>query len=293
MAYSVYLSSHHPLVGRAEWVRCAQKISLAGEETLFVSCFDREGEELRQLLMADGGFSWAAVPQGFKLKAAFFDMDGTLISGESLVELAQSCLSHSLKEEIEAITTQAMQGGLAFVPALRQRMQRFQGRELGELESIAAALKLHRGSEALMDDLKTRGVPCYLVTGGLKVMAVPVAQKLGMAGVCANTPRWVQREVADSKQKQWVLSGELDPPFIDGAAKEAYVREVCGSLGCDLKDALVVGDGANDYSMAASVGMAVGFAPKKVLLPALNAAHYSGSHLWLQQLFKHFFAHRP
>ena len=286
--YHVFLSSEHELA-QSPWSQKTQPITLAGEPTLYFSITENSERLLRELRESFSEYSWAVIADDKPIKAAFFDMDGTLISGESLVELAQRCLSHDLKEEIEAITTRAMQGGISFVPALKERMARFQGTKQGELEDIAASLELHSGSKELVKSLKENNIPCYLVTGGIKVMAVPVARKLGMEGVCANVAKWVKEPTPQDSEKEyrWILSGEMEPPFIDGEAKAEYVQEICQERGLTPEDVMIVGDGANDYAMAELSGFAVGFHPKKILLPALNAVNYTDSHLWLKELIDH------
>ena len=194
--YHVYLSPDHPSTQNYPWARGAKTISLAKEPMLYFTQQDPL-ELLDRLRNCGHDHSWAIIPEDIKLRAAFFDMDGTLISGESLVQLADRCLSHDLKQEIEAITTQAMKGGISFVPALKQRMAHFKGTGEGQLKDIANTTQLHPGTTELISYLKGLDVPCYMVTGGLNIMAVPIAQHLGLDGICANTAKWIYEPIPD------------------------------------------------------------------------------------------------
>jgi phosphoserine phosphatase len=105
-------------------------------------------------------------------------------------------------------------------------------------------------------------------------LAEPLRRKLGFDGVHANT-----LEVAAGK-----LTGGLTGPVVDAAAKRAYLLETCAKLGFAPANVAAVGDGANDTPMLTAAGMAVGFKPKKILLPHLHAQDARGDHRFLAPL---------
>lgn len=237
-------------------------------------------------------YSWAVIPGDIKIKAAFFDMDGTVISGESLVELARISLAPSIREEIDLITQQAMNGHISFVPALTEKMAQFQGIKEKTLECISSQLKLNTGIQEWILSLHNQGIPSYLVTGGLKSQAVPVAQKLGMQGICANSAEWNNVAASSDDPPQWELTGRLVGKIIDEEAKSQYLIDICKSLDIPQEHTLVVGDGANDRKMAQTSGFSVGFHPKSALIPHLDAVNRSGHHGWIADLLCYVQSHR-
>lgn len=225
------------------------------------------------------GISWGVIkPDQVKFRLAFFDMDGTLVAQETAVELARHFLSKPLQDEVTRITTQSMAGEISFADNLVTKMQLFKDTTAANLETAAAACSLNPGAEEFISALHQQGIPTYIVTGGLTTMAAAYAKKLNMTGFCANTPRWTNRS-DDAHNPDWVMSGELEPPIVDGAAKAAYINGICSAQSLSSAACLVVGDGANDVEMARQAGLAVGFQPKVALTPHIHVANEASNHL--------------
>lgn len=233
------------------------------------------------------GQSWAVVSrEQMNFRLAFFDMDGTLISQESSVEMADRYLSKELHDEVARITSQSMAGEISFKNNLLTKMKMFQNTNKSMLEEVTASCTLNPGTKELCEMLHQAAVTTYLVTGGLKTMAASFAQVLGMAGFCANTEKWINRSV-DPGHPDWVMSGDLVPPIIDGIEKARFVEDTTKKHQCSPNEALVVGDGANDVDMARIAGLAVGFFPKRALRPHIHVANETGHHLFLMDLIEH------
>ena len=233
------------------------------------------------------GESWAVVSrEQMDFRLAFFDMDGTLISQESSVEMADRYLSKELHDEVARITSQSMAGEISFKTNLLTKMKMFENTNKSMLEEVTAACTLSPGAKELCEMLHQASVTTYLVTGGLKTMAASFAQVLGMAGFCANTEKWINRST-DLDHPDWVMSGDLVPPIIDGMEKARFVEDTSKKHRCSPKDTLVVGDGANDIDMARIAGLAVGFSAKRSLRPHIHVANETGHHLFLIDLIEH------
>jgi phosphoserine phosphatase len=65
--------------------------------------------------------------------------------------------------------------------------------------------------------------------------------------------------------------------IVDADAKAARVREACAAAGCEPRNAIVLGDGANDLKMMALAGLSVAFRAKPVVQQqARLALNHSG-----------------
>jgi len=189
----------------------------------------------------------------FKLTA--FDMDSTLINIECIDELAAAA---GRKAEVAAITEAAMRGEIAdFKDSLRRRLALLNGVPASALDDVyARRLQLNPGAEKLLDALHRAGLKTLLVSGGFTFFAEKVKARLGMHFMRSNL-----LEIADGK-----LTGRvIDQPWgdiCDGAEKKKMLLETCAQLGIDPKQAIAVGDGANDLPMMAAAGLSVAYHAK-------------------------------
>src|SRR5690606_3493262 len=115
--------------------------------------------ELRQeaaAAVAELPVDWALVPvEGRKKKLLVADMDSTIINVECLDELADFA---GLKSEIAAITERGMRGGLAFEPALRERVAKLAGLDAGALQrTYDERVRLNPGAATLVRTMAAHG----------------------------------------------------------------------------------------------------------------------------------------
>lgn len=176
----------------------------------------------------------------FKLIA--FDMDSTLINIECIDEIADAA---GRKAEVAAITEAAMRGEITdFKDSLRRRLALLEGVSVASMEAVyAERLQINPGAKALIDACKAAGMKLLLVSGGFTFFADRVKETLGIDYVKANV-----LEVKDGK-----LTGKLVMQawgeICDGEEKRRTVLATCESLGITPKQAIAMGDGANDLPM--------------------------------------------
>ena len=217
------------------------------------------------------------VTQGFApplklsdFKLAAFDMDSTLISIECIDEIADAA---GRKAEVAAITEAAMRGEIAdFKESLRRRLALLQGVPANALDGVLEdRLRFNPGARELCAALKTAGIKLVLVSGGFTFFTRYVAAQLGMDFVRSN-----ELEIVDG-----ALTGRLIPQpwgeICDGAEKRRMLLECCEKIGCSPKQAIAVGDGANDLLMMGEAGLSVAFHAKpKVREQAMVAINSGG-----------------
>ena len=119
------------------------------------------------------------VPADGRRKAVLIaDMDSTIITGESLDDLAAMV---GIGDEIAAITAQAMRGELDFDGALCARVARLAGQPASLLDRLRAEITLNPGARQLVATMRAHGAHCALVSGGFTAVTGRVAETHGFA----------------------------------------------------------------------------------------------------------------
>ncbi len=185
-------------------------------------------------------------------KLLIADMDATMVTGETLDELAAHA---GIGEEIAAITTRAMNGELNFEEALRERVGLLKGLDENALQQTLNHTVPTEGARAFVQSFKQAGATCVLVSGGFTFFTNAVAQQLGFNHNHGNTLM-----IEGGK-----LTGEVADPILGKEAKLAYLKSYTQQLGIDLADTVAIGDGANDLPMLQAAGLGIGYRPKKLL----------------------------
>ncbi|WP_313621772.1 phosphoserine phosphatase SerB [Achromobacter sp.] len=204
------------------------------------------------------GLHWRGIVPPLALrdyKVIGFDMDSTLISIETLDEMADLM---GKKAEVAALTEAAMRGEITdYKKSLRDRVALLAGMPEAALDEVyEQRLRITPGAQTLIAACKAAGLTCVLVTGGFTHFTDRLRVRLGLDDVRANV-----LEVRDGK-----LTGRLLPQawgdICDGDAKRGKLAEVCARLGVGLDRAIAVGDGANDLPMMRAAGLSVGYRAK-------------------------------
>ena len=173
------------------------------------------------------------------------DMDSTMIGQECIDELAAEV---GLKDKVSLITARAMNGEIAFEPALRERVALLKGLPIKVVdEVIEKRITLTPGGLELIATMKARGHYTALVSGGFTVFTGPISSRLGFHENRANI----------LLEKEGMLTGEVAEPILGKQAKVDALVDITTKLGISTADALAVGDGANDLGMLELAGSGV------------------------------------
>ncbi len=191
-------------------------------------------------------------PRGRRKAVLVADMDSTIVTAETLDELAAFA---GLKEQIAAITARAMNGELEFHAAIRERVGLLKGLPVSALEETWKGIKYCPGARTLVATMNAFGATTALVSGGFTFFTARVAQDLGFAIHRANT-------LLDDGT---VLTGEVGEPILDRNAKLASLEEFAAQRGVKLTATLSVGDGANDLPMLKAAGLGIAYHAKPIV----------------------------
>jgi len=227
------------------------------------------------------GLHWRGIEPPLALsdyKLIAFDMDSTLISIETLDEMADLM---GKKAEVAALTEAAMRGEITdYKQSLRERVALLAGMPEAALDEVyEQRLRINPGAETLIAACKKAGLACLLVTGGFTCFTDRLRVRLGLDDVRANV-----LEVRDG-----VLTGRLLPQdwgdICDGEEKRRKLLEACAALGVGPERAIAVGDGANDLPMMRAAGLSVGYRAKPAVRQEVDVAIDEGGLDRLLELF--------
>ena len=199
-------------------------------------------------------YAWVPEDRNFAdLKLLALDMDSTLITIECIDELGS--YFHK-KNEISAITEQAMRGEIDYPESLRRRVALLAGLDEDALQDVYdEKLRLSPGAEDLVAHCKRHGVKLLLVSGGFTFFTSRLQERLQLDETLSNV-----LEIDGGKLTGRVLGG-----IVDAEAKAAKFRQLAQRLGASPQHTVAVGDGANDLKMMAEAGVSVAYRAKSVV----------------------------
>ena len=186
------------------------------------------------------------------------DMDSTIVTGETLDELADFA---GLKERIAAITARAMNGELDFKAALCERVAMLKGLPVDALERTWGHVRLTSGARELVATMRAHGAYAALVSGGFSFFTSRVAALCGFDLHRSNT-------LLDDGA---ALLGKVAEPILDRDSKLATLTGLAAERGLQLAATLAVGDGANDLDMLRAAGLGVAFHAKPIVAAEARA----------------------
>ncbi len=213
---------------------------------------------VRAALGADRVDAIAVHSRGRRKGLLVADMDSTIVTGETLDELAAIA---GVGDRVAEVTRRSMNGEIDFADALRERVALLRGVEMAALERTWQGVRLTGGARTLVATMRAHHATAALVSGGFTVFSGQVAALCGFDLHRANT----------LEHDGTALTGTVAEPVLDRDAKLAVLQELAAARGLRLAATLAVGDGANDLAMLGAAGIGVAFHAKPVV--AATARH--------------------
>ena len=212
---------------------------------------------------------------GTKRAAAFYDMDGTLVS----TNLVHSFLFVARNEPTVSRSLIKSATGFAKIPAFAavDRFSRFKFNEM-LFAGYAGVYKdrllefaeehfdkvlqpnIFPGTYELVANAKRKGLRQVIVSGSLDFMVTPLARHLGIDDIITN-----QLEFEDG-----VATGRLMKPIVAGAHKARIIQKYAEEHQIDLLQSYGFSDSYSDYSMLAVVGWPAAVNPDRKLRRSAN-----------------------
>lgn len=192
-------------------------------------------------------------------KAAFFDIDGTLISTNVVhaygyYAMNEGSVSGILKRTLSTAAQIPLFSALNLVDRKifnEYFYRQYEGLTEDRLLTLAEDLfedvikgAIFAKAQDLLDEARRAGCKVVLVTGALDFTMRPLARHFGVDDMIANRMQFVGGKA----------SGKVIPPIIEGANKANVIREYCETHGISLMKSYAYTDSASDYAMLTVVG---------------------------------------
>jgi len=193
-------------------------------------------------------------------RAAFFDVDNTLIRGSTIYFLGRGMYQRGYftKKDISRFVLANLRFRLTGKEN-KDEIQRFQdaatdfigGHNVKDIEAIAQQIydefvspAMWQGTIGIAQSHIANGVEVYLVTAAPEDMATLIAKRLGLTGALGS-----RAEIKDG-----LYTGKMNGALLHGKEKAVAVRKLAEEKGFDLENCFAYSDSNNDLPLLQCVG---------------------------------------
>lgn len=191
------------------------------------------------------------------MKLCVMDFDSTLMDGETIDFIAELA---GIKDQVSAITKEAMEGNLDFFESLTRRVGLLKGIPYDKVDAICADLPYMPGAKELIDEMKKQGYKVMVFSGGFRNATSRAKDTLGFDADFSNILH----------HKDGVLTGLVGGDMMFDFSKGDMLTRIQNILGVTAEDTIVIGDGANDRSMFKHAAKKVAFCAHEILKKEAN-----------------------
>jgi len=193
-------------------------------------------------------------------RAAFFDVDNTLIRGSTIYFLGRGMYQRGYftKKDISRFVLANLRFRLTGKEK-KEEIQRFQdaatdfigGHNVADIQAIAEEIydefvspALWQGTIEIAQSHIANGHEVYLVTAAPEDMATLIAKRLGLTGALGSK----------AEIKNQIYTGNMNGPLLHGKEKAVAIIELAKNNGLNLKECFAYSDSNNDLPLLQSVG---------------------------------------
>src|SRR3989344_1433365 len=205
--------------------------------------------------------------QTYKLVA--FDMDGVIFENKNSWEMVHEVFKTSYNNEEIMKNPSKKKYDTVYKELIGEL---WKGKDTREINNKVQEAKYNPGVREVVASLKKRGYILAIISSGFSTLAKRAKEELGFDHVFAK----------ELMTKEGIVSGEFNLQVYD-YNKGEILQKLCEKLGFTSKEAIVVGDGANDIAKFKVAGISIAFNnPNEKLIP--YATHVVTSNNMLEVL---------
>jgi phosphoserine phosphatase len=183
-----------------------------------------------------------------KVEAVCLDFDSTIVKQEGIDELARL---KGLTEEVRKITRDTMNGKTPFDKSLSERLKLIKP-SVHDIENLNRynVFTLSNNVDLFIDNLHSRGVDVYVISGGIRQLILPVTRTLNIpdTSVYANTILF---------NDKGEYNGIKESMLTKNYGKTTQIIELINKHQYD--SIIMIGDGQTDLETKSVVDMFIGY----------------------------------
>ncbi len=180
-------------------------------------------------------------------KLALFDLDGTITRERSAWEYIHRRLG-VWEGNAEKYQEAFLRGEISYDRFCRLDADIWKGMRVEEVQSLLQEIPLHEGIEDLLAYLRSRRIKLGIISSGLSLLSVRLAERLGFDFEIAN----------ELGATDGILNGEIKIN-VHYDRKGEWVREAQRKFRAGREEVLAFGDSSGDLIMFEMVGLSVAF----------------------------------
>ncbi len=187
------------------------------------------------------------------IKIVCFDIDGTLTERSSWIGLGEGLGCSA--EEVKNNYLDAASGKMSFVEAAEQLKRMFLRNENATRENIKKifeAINLRPESYEIVEYLKSKNYPVYLISGAINTYVEIVAERLKVTGFYAN---------ADLEFDENEMLEKINYRDEQGEVKLDQVKELIEKYNIEKGELTLIGNGTNDVEVFKYTGRGIAVYP--------------------------------
>ena len=175
------------------------------------------------------------------IRMALFDLDGTLVKGEYMHELAPFTTS---PDKMRRFTQEALDGEEEWEQSFRKRVALLKGIPVEQALEIAQQMKVSDKMKSWIEKLQKRGCEVGILTGAYHRLALLIADELGVELVCSS----------HLEEQDGLLTGRVEGTPLTPYRKALTLIRFAEERELSLDQVLAVGDSVADFPMLSLAG---------------------------------------
>lgn len=207
-----------------------------------------------------------------KIELVVFDVDGTLTQHGSVWWRLHELFGTTKEGRI--YFDQYFAGEISYQQWADYDAALWTGQPVNRVMKVVEDTRLVDGAEETIQTLRDHDIHTAILSGGLDIMADNIARRVGIEYVLTN--RLIH--------KNGHLTGTVEN-VIGWAEKATYIHVVLDHFGVESEKTAFVGDGRNDMTVFAVVGLSIAFNPADQ--EVANAATVAVKHSDLRAILPH------
>ncbi len=215
------------------------------------------------------------------MRLAFFDLDGTLLHGDSVTLyldflLAKGLITPEYRKLDDGLLEEFFQGRLDVMKYYTFALEPLAGKTRAELASLLHEYvtqwikpKIYPQAQELIASHQQQGDLVAIVSATCDLMVTPIAKEIFQ----------IEHVIASQVIYQNdMLTAQVDPNISHQAGKAKRIKEFCALHHLDLSDSISYGDSINDLQMLETTSKACVVNPHHKLLQIAQQRHWQILH---------------